>query len=89
MTLDRDAYISHREQVAGNVRAEVARRGMSQASLARALEINQAGVSRRLNGKVDFTASELSLIARALGVPVGTFFGEALAPALAEGGDAA
>lgn len=86
MNLAADAYLAERERVAANVRAEVARRGIAQSALAEALHMNQAGISRRLNGRIDFSASELSTLGQVLSVPVAVFFGET---ALTEGGDAA
>ena len=79
MTNAPHAYPTERERVAANVRAEAARRGISQAALAQLLNINQAGISRRMSGKIDFSAPELSAIAAQFGVPVGTFFGEVAA----------
>lgn len=47
-----------------------------------ALGLAQTGVSRRLTGRIDFSASELAKLASLLNVPVSTFFGEvAIAPA--------
>jgi len=86
MKLDSDAYLGDRERIASNVRAEVARKGVPQSALASALEMNQAGVSRRLSGRIDFSATELAVLARLLQVSVAAFYS---APALAEGGDAA
>ena len=80
------AHIMHGERVPANVRAEVARRGLSQSALAAALNLTQSAVSRRLSGTVEFTASELAALAEHLQVPVSVFFDT---PALAEGGDAA
>ena len=67
---------TEREKVAANVRAEAARRGISQATIASTLGINQAGISRRMSGQIDFSAPELSALATAFGIPVATFFGE-------------
>lgn len=72
--------------VALNVRAEMARRQRSQEDLATHLGVSQAAISRRLNGEVDFTTSQIEAIAGYLEVPVTAFFN---ATALAEGGDAA
>lgn len=86
MILDSDAYLAERRRIAANVRAEVARRGVSQSALAELLGMNQAGISRRLSGRIDFSASEIAALAEYLSVPVNAFFNT---PALAEGGDAA
>lgn len=62
-----------------NVKAEMARRSMSQMQVAALLGLSQTAVSRRLNGDVDFSASELSTLAREFSIPVGVFFGEVAA----------
>lgn len=77
-------YSNHRASTSSSVRAEVARRGLSQSEIAAILGISQAAVSRRLSGKVDFAASQLSTLAEQLDVPVSAFF---VSPALAETGD--
>lgn len=41
----------------------MARRRVTQADLAAALKMSQPAVSRRLNGAVDFTVSELAIVA--------------------------
>lgn len=87
MNIDSRAYPSQRERVAANVRAEVARKSTPQSALATALDLNQAGISRRLSGKVEFSASELALLSKLLCVPVERFFVEDTA--LAEGGEVA
>lgn len=86
MTNAPSAHIMHGECVPANIRAEVARRGVSQSALAAALNLTQSAVSRRLSGAVEFSASELAAIAQFLNVPVSAFFET---PAVAEGGDAA
>ena len=68
---------THAERVAASVRAEVARRKVTQQQLADLLGIHQMSVSRRLNGHTEFTASEIALVADFLGVPVATLIGEA------------
>lgn len=55
---------------AANVRAEVARRRIPQRVIADHLGLNQQQVSRRLNGDVEFTVSELQGVATLLGVAV-------------------
>lgn len=62
-----------------NVRAEMARRSKSQTYVATLLGLSQTAVSRRLSGDVDFSASELAMIADDFGTQVGTFFGEVAA----------
>mgnify|MGYP002737470240 CR=1 FL=1 len=58
------------QRVAGNVRAELARRGISQAELAVKLNRSQPFVSRRILGKVPFNIEDLSDIARILDIPM-------------------
>lgn len=53
-----------------NIRAEMARRGVTQADLAAALGITQPGVSARLHGRTDWRLKELSVVAETLGVPL-------------------
>lgn len=55
-------------QTGRNVRAEMARAGITQADLAAALRVSQAAVSARLLGKTPFDINELSTIAATLGV---------------------
>jgi hypothetical protein len=68
------AYIEHQASIADNVRAEVARRRVPQAEIAEALGLHQAGVSRRLAGRTEWTGTELSRLAEVLQVPVAAFF---------------
>jgi transcriptional regulator with XRE-family HTH domain len=56
--------------VAGEVRAAMARRRISQTALAEALGMSQAAISRRLTGTIPFDVAELSAIATILGVPL-------------------
>lgn len=58
------------ERVASNIRAELARRQLSQADLATALRTTQQTISRRMTGAVPFDTDELEVIAEFLGVPV-------------------
>lgn len=46
----------------------MARRRVTQSDLASALNMSQPAVSRRLNGTVDFTVSELTTVAALLGL---------------------
>jgi len=57
-------------RVAGEVRAAMARRGVSQTALAAALGMSQAAVSRRLRGAIPLDVKELAAIAEILGVPM-------------------
>lgn len=51
-----------------NVRAEMARRSVTQERLAEALDLSQAAVSARLRGKTPFDINELHTIAEFLEV---------------------
>lgn len=53
-----------------NVRAEMARRGVTQMVLARKIGLSQPAVSARLKGKTPFNINELCLIASVLNVPL-------------------
>lgn len=75
----RMAHASHAYSaisVVANIKAEIARCGVSQAEVAEALGLTQPQVSRRLTGRVDFSSKELVDLSRLLTVPVATFFGE-------------
>lgn len=72
------------ERVAAEVRAEMARQGVSQEVLGRRLGWSQRRVSRRVTtGKtaVPFDVAELAAVATALGVPVTQFVGADVASA--------
>lgn len=56
--------------VAENLSAELARRGMSDRDAARRLGLTNAYVSRRANGSVEMTVSDIDLFAGFLGIPV-------------------
>ena len=53
-----------------NVRAEMARRKISQEAVAQTLGLSQASVSARLRGVTPFRVDELLRIADLLGVPL-------------------
>lgn len=53
-----------------NVRAEMARRGVSQGSLAEQVGLSQPSLSKRLSGVVAFDINELVAIADALETPL-------------------
>lgn len=59
-----------------NVRAEMARAGISQTSLATSLGISQAAVSKRLRGEVAFNVDELAAVAEVLGVALSALLAE-------------
>ena len=57
-------------QTGRNVRAEMARAGVSQIDLAERVGLSQSGLSKRLRGVVPFDVNELDSIATALDVPI-------------------
>jgi transcriptional regulator with XRE-family HTH domain len=63
-----------RPDIAANVRAEMARRGKSQADIGSLLGITRQAISRRLLGHVAFDADDLATIATYLNVSVAVFF---------------
>ena len=65
--------------LAANIRAELARKGKTQADLAELLGITQQGISRRMLGHVDFRLGEITKIADFLGVTVAALLSEAVA----------
>lgn len=68
---DSDQAIS--ERVAAEIRAEIARQGMTRAAVAVRLGWTEQRLSSRMTGKVALTVGELTTIADALGVPVTQF----------------
>ena len=67
------------QRVADTVRAEMARRRVTQTSIANDLHISQAALSRRLSGMVPFDVKELSALASLLDMPVSSLLGEVAA----------
>lgn len=59
------------QATAAEIRAEMARRRISGAAVAAALDVSTAWVSYRINGKQEIGLDELERIAAVLGVPVG------------------
>jgi transcriptional regulator with XRE-family HTH domain len=57
--------------VGDNVRAELARRRLSQQELAAHLGISQSQLSKRLNDRIDFGVTELGAVAAFLDIPIG------------------
>ena len=57
-------------RIGANVRAEMARRGIVQQTLADELDISRQSLSNRLAGVMAFRADELVKVADFLGVPV-------------------
>lgn len=62
-----------REQIAAEVRAELARQQVTQRDLAAVLDMTQPALQLRLVGKRSFRGEELAKIAAYLGVPVTGF----------------
>lgn len=62
-----------RRTVGANVRAEMARRGVTQRQVAEALGISQPQISKRLAGRIAFDVVELQVIGRMLGLPAHAF----------------
>lgn len=62
--------VNKAEAVGANVRAELARNGISQLVLAGHLHLSQTAVSRRLSGSKAFDVNELETVANLVGVPV-------------------
>lgn len=68
---DSDQAIS--ERVAAEVRAEIARQGLTRASVAAKLGWTDQRFSLRMTGRVALSVGELVIIADALGVPASQF----------------
>lgn len=64
----------------GNIRAELARQGLRQEDLAKALGITQAAVSLKLRAERPITDDEVLKIATRLGVEPGDLFRPSPAP---------
>lgn len=58
------------EVVGATVRAELARKRVSQVTVGAHLHLSQTAVSRRLTGKKAFDVDELAVIARLVEVPL-------------------
>lgn len=65
--------------VARKVRGLAAEHGANQQDIGDAIGLTRAAVGRRLSGKVDFTSTELQILAAYFGVPVSVLFGEVAA----------
>lgn len=61
------------EHVRGQIKAELARRDLTNTQLAARLGVSDMWVSRRLAGTVPIAVAELEQIADAIGIPVGVF----------------
>jgi transcriptional regulator with XRE-family HTH domain len=64
------------QRIGANVRAEMARRGISQTTLAEKLALTQPSISSRLRGQVAFNVDELAVVAEALDVPLAALLAE-------------
>ena len=54
--------------VSANIRAEMARRGLTQGVLAEALGLSRPSISNRFRGVVPWTVDELAIVADGLGI---------------------
>lgn len=66
--------------VARRVRGLAAENQIKQARLASALHLSRMATWRRMTGETPFTAEELIIAARVIGVPVAAFYTESLVP---------
>lgn len=64
------------DRVASNIRAEMARRRVSQREVAERLGVSQQSLSYRLTGRTPFDVGELAAIADVLGVTAASLLGE-------------
>ena len=64
---------SHDQKIAAEVRAELGRKELSCAALARMTDIPEPTLRRRLKGSAPFRIAELETVAEALDVPVMQF----------------
>lgn len=75
-----------KERVAEEVRVLMTRHRIKQSDLASVLRISQGQVSARLNGRVEFTVSELEAVARYFGVSPAALLGYAASAPNPDGG---
>lgn len=64
------------QRTGANVKAEMARRDLTQVALAEKLGMSQSMLSYRLRGQVPFDVDELELVAGVLGVPLAVLLAE-------------
>lgn len=57
-----------RQAIAAEVRAEIARQGLTAATVASRSDMTTTTMSRKLAGRVDFTLTELCRVAESLGI---------------------
>lgn len=67
------------QRIASEVRAILARDNISKGSVAKAAGLTPSQFSRRLLGHIPFSADEVAAVAAALGVTVGSLYGEVAA----------
>lgn len=67
------------QTITAEIRVAMARRNISHTKVAAALGLTISQFSRRINGKVEFSASQLAQLSEVLSTPVGAFFGEVAA----------
>lgn len=72
-----DRLESARQAIAGEVRAEMARKRKSLRDVAGVIGVSHESVRQRLNGEVSFRSDELVLLADELGVPAAQFVSQA------------
>lgn len=64
-TTDTPSYPS---RVSGNIRAEIARRRLTQGEVAEIIGKSVDSIGRRYNGKLDWTLAEIAALAQYLGI---------------------
>ena len=69
------------DATAATVRAEAARRNIRQTEICEALDLNQNAVSRRMLGKIEWSASQIAKLADLLQVSASDLLGEPTAAA--------
>ena len=62
------------------IRVELARRNLNQTDLGDALGLSAISVSRRMNGHIDWTVTEVERVAEFLGLPFVELFDVATTP---------
>lgn len=62
------------EAIAGNVRAEAARRKISRYDIAKHLALSEATTSRRMNGASPWSTTEITALAKLFKCPVTTLY---------------
>ena len=77
------APLPFRDRLAGEVRAEIARQGLTLVNVADAADIARSSLSRKLAGKQDFKMAELTRVAAVLDIPPSTLVARAEAAEVA------